>query len=167
MTHKTRFQHFLEENVWFSLGLLALALIVVGALWYVLTIRFNVCTPTTKADFDKFKQTTASLDAIADMGIKLSTACVGFGVALLIGLKAGIELNRFSRFFLLVGTIFFIQSALYAVLWRMGVAELWLNDCMELIAHPMLTSRFNAQFYFFISGLASTALIVLGSAFKK
>jgi hypothetical protein len=155
---------FVREHSWFVGGVGFLAAISVIVLYAVLHIAFKVCVPIDASELDKYKQTISALDGIADVSIKLSTALVGFGVAILIGLKTGVHLSKFVRFFLLVATICFAQSALYAILWRMGVAELWLNECLSLISQPMLTARYGAHFYFFIAGLAAIAVIVFGAA---
>ena len=127
---------FLSEHWRFVTGVCVFALLSVIVFVYTMKIEFRVCVLTESKDFERFKLSISALDAIVDLSIKLSTVLVGAGTALLIGLKSGLSLAPFGRFCLLVATICFAQSMLYAVLWRMGVAELWLNQCLDLISTP-------------------------------
>ena len=110
-------------------------------------------------------RTIGSLDQVVDLGIKLSTTLAGLGAALLIGLRKGMKLTSPVKFFVLLSTILFVQSALYAIWWRTGIAELWLNDCPPLVAESRLQYRFNAHFYLFVAGLLSLGLVVVSSFF--
>jgi hypothetical protein len=154
-----------RENYWLFTTVALLLVITVVAYWNVAGPGFKACAvPDKVADAANYQKTISALDGVVDLSIKLSTALAGFGAAALIGLKSGIKLSPAVRLFILVATICFVQSALYAVWWRMGVAELWLNDCLSIIAEPRLTLRYDAHFYFFSAGLCSMALIIFGAA---
>jgi hypothetical protein len=154
-----------QQTIWI-IGILV-GLICLSALAYswVAAGSFSVCTPQESED--TYAKTIAALDGIVDLGMKLSTTLVGFGAALLIGWKSELELTFPIRVIILVSTLLLIQSALYAVWWRLGVAELWLNDCLELIAQPMLGRRYQAHFYFFLAGLLSLGVLVIGALFSE
>jgi hypothetical protein len=156
--------NLIRDHRWFLIGLLVLFAVMTISLYLVANVGFKVCVPADKIEIDKYQKTIAALDSVADISIKLCTALVGFGAALLIGLKSGVGLTPFVRFAILTASIFFVQSAIYAVFWRMGVAELWLNECLSLISQPRLTARYEAHLYFFLAGLFSLALVVIGAA---
>lgn len=125
-----------------------------------------VCTPLDDpSKVEKYAKTIAALDQVVDLGIKLSTTLAGLGAALLLGLKAGMRSTPVMRLCILFSTILFVQSALYAIWWRTGIAELWLNDCPTLVAETRLQYRFNAHFYLFVGGLISIGLLVIGAIF--
>jgi hypothetical protein len=99
--------------------------------------------PTTPgSETTRHQEAIKSLDAVADIGIKLSTTLVGLGAAILLGFKSGLTLTTPIRAFILLAIMCFLESALYAVLWRMRIAELWINDCLGLVVEPRLQYRF-------------------------
>jgi hypothetical protein len=143
-------------------GLIGLS--VLAYLW-VASGSFSVCTPGEPAE--GYAKTIAALDGIVDLGLKLSTTLVGLGAAVLIGWKSGLKLTFPVKILILVATLLLVQSALYAVWWRFGIAELWLNDCIELVAQPQLGRRYQAHFYFFLAGLVSMGALVIGALFSE
>jgi hypothetical protein len=148
--------------VWTILtGLLALSLAV--AHW-VASGSFGACQ-TGPFSSDQ-NETVKSLDKIVDLGLKLSTALVGFGAAALIGIRSELKLGLFTRICVVIATILFAQSVLYGVWWRFGVAEAYLNKCF-ILASERLQWRFSAHVYFFMIGIAAIGILVLGSLFKK
>jgi hypothetical protein len=114
-----------------------------------------------------YAKAIAALDGIVDLGIKLSTTLVGLGAALLIGWKSGLKLTIPVKLIVIIASLLLIQSTLYAVWWRFGIAELWLNDCLELVAEPRLDRRYQAHFYFFLSGLISLGVLVVVAVISK
>jgi hypothetical protein len=104
---------------------------------------------------------------VVDLGIKMSTTLAGLGAALLLGLKSGLRTTRLTKLFVLFGTVLFVESALYAVWWRMGIAELWLNGCLALVAENRLMYRFYAHFYLFLAALVALGFVVLCAAFAN
>lgn len=132
-----------------------------------LSAHFSVCTPTASAEYSRFEKTIAALDSVINLAITLSTTLVGVGAAVLIGFKSGVRLTPLVRLSILIGTLAFAQAALYAVWWRVGVGELWLNECLALISEPRLTTRYVAQFYFFMFGLLCLLPVVLSAALSK
>ena len=123
---------------------------------------FNVCTEGTDEIYQK---TIAALDAIVELSVKLSTTLIGLGAALLIGLKTGLRFTPVTKLITITAVLFFAQSALYAVLWRLGVAELWLNKCLELVSQDILTRPYQAHFGFFLAGLLALGALVVIAAF--
>jgi hypothetical protein len=113
------------------------------------------------------KMTVASLDAMIDLGLKLSTALVGFGAAALLGIKVSLDLPPMMRLSIALGTMLFVQSAFYAFWWRYGLAQVHLDQCFELLLTPKLQYRFNAHFFFFAMGLIAIGVVVVRAAFKK
>jgi hypothetical protein len=152
----------------------ALSAIGVGSVIVVSILIFHlvqsgsqhVCTPPTpEADIEKYDKIIRELGEVVDLGIKLSTASAGLGAALILGLKSGLRTSTLVNFLVFLAIALFVQSALYAVWWRMGIAELWLNDCIPLVADNRFQYRFEAQVYLFVAGLISLALIVIGALF--
>lgn len=141
--------------------LLALSLYV---LRWVASGSFNVC-PSRPFTNDE-NETIKSLDKIVDLGLKLSTALVGFGAAALIGIRSELKLGLLMRVCVAIATILFAQSVLYGVWWRFGVAESYLNTCF-ILASDRLQWRFAAHVYFFMSGIAAIGILVLASLFRK
>lgn len=107
------------------------------------------------------EKTISALDSITDLSLKLSTTLVGVGAGVLIGLKSGIALTRPIRHLLIVSALLFTQSALYSVWWRLGIANSWLNDCLNVITEAALQRRYEAQLLFFILGLISLGGLVV------
>ena len=154
-----------QQTIWIIGILVGLMCLSALAYFWVAAGSFSVCTPQESED--TYAKTIAALDGIVDLGLKLSTTLVGFGAALLIGWKSELELTFPIRVIILVATLLLIQSALYAVWWQFGVAELWLNNCLELVAQPMLGRRYQAHFYFFLAGLISLGVLVIGALFSE
>jgi hypothetical protein len=150
---------------WLQLVGLALLFVLSFVIYqYVGSGTFDVCAV---AEFkEEQKKTIASLDAIVDLSLKLSTTLVGFGAAALIGLKSGLKLSSLVRFSIVVATIFFAESALYAIWWRLGIAEVFYNECFKLISSPRLQLRFSWHLYFFTLGLFAMTVIVLEVLFR-
>jgi hypothetical protein len=152
------------------LAALAIAIIlsVLGYLYVDSGSPFRVCVPTSGEETTRQQQAIKALDSVADVGIKLATALVGLGAAVLLGFKkSGIVLTTSTRVYILLATICFIEAALYAVLWRLRVAELWFNDCLSLIAEPRLQYRYNAHFVLFLIGLLFLGALIANEALKK
>ena len=131
-----------------------------------------VCTPLDKSkanyqtEIQKYEKTIAAVDQVVDLGIKLSTTLAGLGAALLLGLKSGLRTSAVVNLLVFVASVLLVQSALYAIWWRTGIAESWLNDCVQLVAENRLEYRFNAHFYLLVAGLISLGLIVVGALFS-
>jgi hypothetical protein len=132
-------------------------------LWVQSGSAFRVCVPTEGAATTQHQEAIKALDAVVDVGIKLSTTLVGIGAAVLLGFKSGLALTTSVRAWLMLATVCFLQSAMYAVLWRMRIAELWINDCLALVAEPRLQFRFIAHFDFFLAGICFLALLVISA----
>jgi hypothetical protein len=127
---------------------------------------FAVCVPTQGEATKQHAEVIKSLDAIADISIKFATTLVGVRAAILLGFKSGMRLPLWSRAAILLATICSLESSLYAVLWRMRIAELWVNDCLELVTEPRLQYRFTAHFAFFLAGLFWLGVLVVSATFK-
>src|SRR6266851_1890940 len=82
---------------------------------------FKVCIPTEGPATEQHQKAIAALDGVADIGIKLSTTLVGIGAAVLLGFKSGLKLTIPIRIIILFAAACFLQSTLYAVLWRLRV----------------------------------------------
>ena len=120
------------RTLWIVIGMAVIASIAIFY-WVESGSPFRVCVPTEGAATTQHEQAIKSLDAVADIGIKLSTTLVGIGAAILLGFKSGLTLTTSIRGSILLATMCFLESALYAVLWRMRIAELWINDCLGLV----------------------------------
>jgi hypothetical protein len=148
-----------------ALAVAATGLVSIAFLIWVLRGSFVACVRgTTSEDLQK---TIAALDGIADVGLKLSTTLTGLGAAVLIGLKKGLKLTPSIRVSLLVSSLLFAQSAFYAVWWRRGIAESWLNDCLDLVTEPILERPYEAHLVFFLLGLFSMGVLVVIASIGK
>ena len=154
-----------QHTLWIVGVLVGLLCLCALAFSWVAAGSFRVCTPQDAEDH--LVKTIAALDGIVDLSIKLSTTLVGLGAALLIGLKPGLRLTFSIKVIVIIATLLLIQSALYAVWWRFGVAELWLNQCLELVDEARLDRRYQAHFYFFLAGLVSLGVLVIGAMFSE
>jgi len=144
--------------------------VVAGAVLLSVVIYFLIdagtlrpCAPGQDALADRFQKAISALDSIVDLGLKLSTTLVGVGAAALIGFESKLKLSPSSRIFLLLSIFCFIQSAFYAILWRLSVAEFWLNGCLNLISEPLPARQFVAHAYFFFGGLFWLAVLLIGA----
>src|SRR5262249_10102679 len=144
-----------QEAVWTITAVAGIALLSLICYLVVHSGATFVCAVDKPAEKQQFEKTIAAVDSIVDLGIKLSTTLVGLGAALLLGLKSGFRMTLPLRLVVLLATICFAQSALYAIWWRLGIAELWFNDCLNLVIHPRLQYRYLAHFYTFMAGLIS------------
>lgn len=136
-----------------------------GAVYYwVLASPSGVCIPGTVGDHHE--KTVTALDGTVDLGLKLSTSLVGLGAAALIGLKTGFRLTPATRLFLFIAILFFAQSALCGIWWRLEIANGWLNQCLNIVVHPKLQSRYQAHFAFFLLGLLTLGALVAVSAVR-
>jgi hypothetical protein len=141
------------------------AIVSIAVFWWVeSSSSFKVTVPTEGEAAKPYEQAIKALDSIADVGIKLATTLVGVGAAVFLGFKTGLILTTRIRILLLLATACFLQSALYAVLWRMSVAELWINNTLDLLSAPRLQYRFEAHFLFFLAGLACLGVLIVTAA---
>src|SRR5262249_52868280 len=133
--------------------------------WFVWNASFGACVRGNLAE--NYQKTISALDGTVDLGLKLSTTLVGFGAALLIGIKDSVRMTPTLRVLVLVSTLLFAQSALYGVWWRLGVAESWLNECLNLVTEPNLKQRYLAHFDFFLAGLISLGFVVIAASWPR
>ncbi len=143
-------------------------LVIVSSLvvfWFVWNASFGACVRGSVGE--SYQKTISALDGTVDLGLKLSTTLVGFGAALLIGIKDSVRMTPTLRVLVLVSTLLFAQSALYGVWWRLGVAESWLNECLNIVTEPRLKERYLAHFYFFLAGLFSLGLVVIVASWPR
>jgi hypothetical protein len=155
-----------KMSVWIAIILYVLISIAIS--WWVESgSAFNVSVPTEGEATKQYEQAIKALDGIADVGIKLATTLVGVGAAVFLGFKSGLILTTRIRILILFATACFLQSALYAVLWRMRIAELWVNNSLDLLSAPRLQYRFEAHFLFFLAGLAFLGMLVVSAALTE
>jgi hypothetical protein len=149
------------------LALGALALVAFSAVSYV---GSSVDAPNCVPEEGKpgmattFKDSVAALDKIIDLGLTFSTTLVGLGAALLMGWKTGIQLTYQSRLIILCATLFFVQSALYAITWRFWISTLLRIQCYEWLEEH-LTRLIQMHLGFFFLGLTSLGVLVVSSFF--
>jgi hypothetical protein len=150
-----------QRLIWTLATLAIMALVAILFYRWVAAGSFKVCVqaPIT----DAASKTLDGLDKIIDVGMTLSTSLVGLGAALLIGLKGGIRVSLPNQLFILVSLLFFVQSAFYAVLWRIGAVDIRINECIELLTTELMERRFSAHFTIFILGLASLGALVISA----
>jgi hypothetical protein len=155
-----------RDTRWSIFGVASLALVSLLIFGYVISGSSFVCPVLAKPDPEKYAKVIAALDQVVDLGIKLSTTLAGLGAAMLLGWKSEWRTTQpVIRFLVLLGAILFVQSALYAIWWRTGIAEAWFNNCPQLVAENRLQYRFEAHFYLFVLGLLCLGAIVVGALF--
>jgi hypothetical protein len=153
-----------EEWLW---PVLILLLLAVGSIAYLHQVSMGTFAPcalmTTLTELQQ--KTIASLELIIELGLKLSTTLVGFGAALLIGVKSGLSSSPSMRALVAAAVLLFAQSALYAVWWRMGIADVYFNGCFKMVEGSLLQLRFDAHINCFMAGLGALGVVVITSIF--
>lgn len=109
---------------------------------------------------EALQRTVATLDTTIDLGIKLSISLVAVGSAVLLGLKSGIRLTAWIKTVLFTSVVLFGQSAFAGVVWKLKVANGWMNECLNLVAEQQLQRMFNLAYGFFLIGLVFTLIMV-------
>jgi len=154
-----------DGKVWSS----ALIVLIVGlsAICFIIVLggTFDTCSPG-KFTNDQHK-TLAFLDSIVDLGLKLATALVGFGAAVLIGIKPDLKLTLLQRVLIAGATLWFAESALYGIWWRFGLAEVYFNRCFGLVSTTYIHSRFQAHLGTFILGVLWIGILVISATYKN
>lgn len=150
-----------KRAIWTGLTLAFSVLCGVLLYSWVADGSFRVCVPEKLTD--EVTKTIEGLDKVIDVGLTLSTSLVGLGAALLIGLKSGMRMSLPNQIIVLIAMLFFLQSALYAIWWRLGVVEIRLNQCFQLINQDILERKFAAHFAFFVLGLISLGALVMSA----
>jgi len=145
-----------------AIVLAALALFSLGGFVWVLNGSFGACV--RGGTDDSLQKTITALDGIVDLELKLSTAIIGFVAALFVGLKGGLNMTAPVRISLLVSAALFVQSALYSVWWRFGIAQSWLNACLNMVAEDNMQRRYEAHLGLFLLGLLSLGGVVFIAA---
>jgi hypothetical protein len=132
-----------------------------ASLWlWALTGSFKGCS-SDQVPNEWLKQTAATLDATVDLGLTIATTLVGAGGALLVGFKGvTAQLKPTDKLLLLWAIIFFGQSAIAGVIWKLRLANSWFNRCLDFLAEPLMQNLFLASLWFFIAGLVVTLLWV-------
>jgi hypothetical protein len=146
-----------------------LALITLSAFsWVHHSMSGDVCSvPEDKPGASIFKDAVAALDKIIDLGLTFSTTLAGLGAALIMGWKTGVKLTYPSRLIILSATLFFVQSALYAITWRFWISDLLRTQCYEWLQDDHLKRLFSMHMGFFFLGLASIGVLVISSFFAE
>jgi len=108
----------------------------------------------------RYEKTAEFLSGIVDLTLALSTSLVSLGAALLIGLHSGVRLTVTTSAVLLAALAALAQSAGYGVLWKLQLANLWFNECYNLIASPDVQWLYQSHFVFLIGGIAAIAILV-------
>src|SRR5688572_4133618 len=98
-----------EDWLWPALILITLAFGSAVYFHLVWSGSFRGCGPAVLTEGEQ--KTIASLDSIVDVGLKLATTLVGFGAALLIGLKSGLGSSPLTRTLVAAAVLLFAQSA--------------------------------------------------------
>lgn len=143
------------------IAVICLTLLISAAIFLIVNSGDFPPCPVDPKFTDTQKSTIASLESVIDLSIKLATALVGFGAAILIGFKSEVKLSPWMRVSITIATILFAQSALYAVWWRLGVSDVYLNECFAIIQSGFMRLRYQWHMYFFMAGLGAVSLIVL------
>lgn len=154
---------FDKRSIWIVIVVYSLASVAIY-FWVESGSAFKVTVPTEGDATTQHEQAIKAMDGVADVGIKVATTLVGVGAAVLLGFKSGLKLTTPIRIFVLLATACFLQSALYAVLWRLRIAELWVNNSLDLLSAPRLTYRYQAHFLFFMAGLLCMGVLVANAA---
>lgn len=156
----------LQSKKMFEYSILALLIIISSIVFYYAASRpFGICVEsTTNTTLEK---TVAALDSTVSLGLTLSTSLIGLSAAVLIGFKSDIVLTRPKKLIILIAVIFFVESALYGIWWRLGIANAWLNECLNIIEREMLQTQYQLHFGFFMFGLLALGALVAISALSE
>lgn len=147
--------------------ILGFAVIIAGVLLLAWALFGGFAACPAGETGETFQKTIATLDGTIELGLKLSVALIGAGAAVILGLKTGIRMTQRVKAVLFTAIILFGESAIAGVLWRLRLANAWLNGCLALVTTPYMTRLFDAAFYLFIAGLLATLVMVSDAAWGK
>ncbi|MCO6177463.1 hypothetical protein [Ciceribacter sp. RN22] len=142
--------------------------IVIYSLWrfhVVPPMHIGVCDPTVPNE--QYQKTVELLDSIVQLGLTLATGLIGLCAALMIGLQGGLRMTPRNVTFLVGSVICLAQAIIYGIWWKMGVANLWFNECWEKIDADFLQYRYSNSYYFFMLGIALISILVVVTALQR
>jgi hypothetical protein len=146
---------------------LSSAFVAVSAMYYIYILRSNVGVCVV-GEFSASQQSTFQvLDGIVNLGMTLSTGIVGLGAAMLVGTYGAIKLTKFIVFMSFISIASLATSVLYGIWWKMNIANIWFNECPNLIASTYIQDINSAHFYYMIVGVLAIGIIVAAASWGR
>jgi hypothetical protein len=144
------------------------ALFVVSAagFYYIIRTPPDDCVPPDVPN-QLSEQTMQYLNGVIEFDMTLGTGLIGLGAALLIGLQGNVQITFWRITWIFLAMISLAQSLVYAILWKLAVANLVYNDCWGNISSALVQSRFSGHLYFLLAGVGFMAAMVLLLAYGR
>ena len=142
-------------------------ILVIGiiALCWSWSVPFPACPIEQWTDAQKlFVQ---ELTDVAKWSLGLSTGLIGLFASLALGLKEGPKFSSTAWMLLFPVMCCLALSSYFALMWRTGVAEAYLNSCPQLMMSGRVKVRFDLMTYFYLGGLALMAATLLSTMFER
>jgi hypothetical protein len=141
-------------------ALLSILLIGIISIVYVGNIKFDSCA--IEAFTDAHKEVIKQLNDIMKWILSLSAGLIGLFGSLALGLKEAPTLIPAAWKLLAAAILCFSFSVYFCLTWSIDAAQSLYIGCPELLASPMIQSRFSAAIYYLLAGLLCLATVVFG-----
>ncbi|MER9524858.1 hypothetical protein NKI96_14910 [Mesorhizobium sp. M0292] len=151
---------------WPTFTIILVTVVLFSIMAFVVAAPDAPC-PAQNQVSDPLKQVVELLNGILDLDITICTGVVGLSAALLLGIQGDIKLKKASLTLLSISIILLVQSILYAIIWRLGLANLWFNDAVSCIAKDPQQTSYKAHFLAMGLGIFFFAVTVVVVAFER
>jgi small-conductance mechanosensitive channel len=142
--------------------------IVIYSLWRFLKVpAMHVGICNTVVSSEQYQKTVEFLDSIIQLGLTLATGLIGLVAALMIGLQGSLRMTPWNVTFLAGSVVCLAQAILYGVWWKVGIANLWFNECWEKIDADFLQYRYSTSYEFFMLGVVLIGILVVLIALQR
>lgn len=151
-----------------GVGVIVGGLVLIFSLWRIFEVpAMHVGACDTTVPNEQYQKTVEFLDSIVQLGLTLATGLIGLGAALMIGLQGSLRMTPWNVTFLVGSVICLAQAVLYGIWWKIGIANLWFNECWEKIDADFLQYRYSTSYYFFMLGIALISILVVSVALQR
>ncbi|MBC7312346.1 MAG: hypothetical protein H5U11_07605 [Rhizobium sp.] len=151
-----------------GVGAIVGLLVLTFSIWRFLEVpamHVGVCDTTVPNE--QYQKTVEFLDSIVELGLTLATGLIGLCAALMIGLQGSVRLIPWNVTFLLASVVCLAQAILYGLWWKVGIANLWFNECWQRIDAGFLQYRYSNSFFLFMVGIVLFSILVGSIALQR
>lgn len=156
----------MTKKGWPLLAIVLVAIVSFSIMAFVVAWPDAPCPAQNQVN-DSLKQVVDLLNSILDLDITICTGVIGLSAALLLGIQGDVKLRSVSLTLLSISILLLAQSVLYAIIWRLGVANLWYNDALSCIATDPQQASYKAHFLAMGLGILLFAATVIVVAFER
>lgn len=118
-------------------------------------------------NFERYERVFKLLNDTIDLSITLATGVLSLGAALLIGLNVSVKLEKLHVVAIFISLIFLAQSIAYGLYWKFSLANLWYNECYNLIGSRRIQYFYESHLACLAIGLAFVAILVAMKAWSR